>query len=72
MLASPSQTDAAFAGLLSGSFERVVGAALLPPGVTGGDEARWLYADAPFALAGPRHVRGPAVRLREPHGAGVL
>lgn len=50
MLSLPTQTDAAFAKLLSGSFERVVGGALLPPDVAGIDEARWLYADAPFVL----------------------
>ncbi|MFD1655397.1 MEKHLA domain-containing protein [Pseudonocardia alaniniphila] len=49
----PSQIDAAFAELLSAellSFERVVGAALLPLGVAGTDEARRLYVDAPFLL----------------------
>jgi hypothetical protein len=50
MLSLPAQTDAAFAELLTGSFERVVGSALLPPGVAGTDGARWLYADAPFVL----------------------
>jgi hypothetical protein len=50
MLSLPTQTDAAFAELLSSSFERVVGSALLPPGVADTDEARWLYAEAPFVL----------------------
>jgi len=45
-----TQADAAFAELPRWSFERVVGAALLPPGVAGTDEARWLYVDAPFVL----------------------
>jgi MEKHLA domain len=50
MLSLPTQTDAAFAELLTGSFARVVGSTLLPPGVAGTDEAGWLYADAPFVL----------------------
>lgn len=50
VLSVPTQTDAAFAELLTGSFERVVGTALLPPGVSDVDGARWLYEDAPFVL----------------------
>jgi hypothetical protein len=50
MLSLPTQADAAFVELLGGSFERVVGSALLPAGVACTDEARWLYEDAPFVL----------------------
>jgi PAS domain S-box-containing protein len=54
--------DAAFAMLLAGSHAHVVGAPIVPEGLSGADAARWLYDDAPFGLlahdtaADPRFV----------------
>ena len=42
--------DAAFADLLAGSHERVVGTRILPEGLAGAEAARWLYGEAPFGL----------------------
>jgi hypothetical protein len=39
-------TDPAFFALLAGSYARLVGAPLVPPGA----DAAWLYRDAPFAV----------------------
>jgi PAS domain-containing protein len=49
MLASMTvdrKTDPEFFALLTGSYKRLVGAPLVPPG----KDAGWLYADAPFAV----------------------
>ena len=43
-------TDVAFAELLAGSHERVVGTRILPEGLAGAEAARWLYGEAPFGL----------------------
>ena len=54
--------DVAFAELLAGSHERVVGTRILPEGLAGVEAARWLYGEAPFGLlahdtsADPRFV----------------
>jgi hypothetical protein len=42
--------DVAFAELLAGSHERVVGTRILPEGLAGAEAARWLYGEAPFGL----------------------
>ncbi|HZE30589.1 MAG TPA: MEKHLA domain-containing protein [Actinoallomurus sp.] len=54
--------DVAFAELLAGSHERVVGTRILPEDLAGVEAARWLYGEAPFGLlahdtsADPRFV----------------
>jgi PAS domain S-box-containing protein len=50
MTPSPTPTDTGFAELLSTSFERVVGTALLPGHPSRQDLPRLLYEVAPFAL----------------------
>lgn len=45
-----SPDDVAFAELLAGSHERVVGTPILPEGLAGAEAARWLYGEAPFGL----------------------
>jgi PAS domain S-box-containing protein len=45
-----SPTDGAFADLLTSSYERLVGRALLPGTVAARDRSRWLYEQAPFVL----------------------
>jgi PAS domain S-box-containing protein len=42
--------DGAFADLLTGSYQRLVGRALLPGTVAACDASRWLYEEAPFVL----------------------
>jgi PAS domain S-box-containing protein len=65
-----SPYDAAFAALLTGSYERVVGAPMVPGDVSGADTARWLQDDAPFGLlahdtsADPRFVYANATALK--------
>jgi PAS domain S-box-containing protein len=45
-----SPDGVAFAELLAGSHERVVGTRILPGGLAGAEAARWLYGEAPFGL----------------------
>jgi hypothetical protein len=44
------QFDQTFHKLLVGSYQRFVGQSLLPRGLNAEESARWLYADAAFAV----------------------
>ena len=44
------QFDQTFHELLVGSYQRFVGQSLLPRGLKAEESARWLYADAAFAV----------------------
>jgi PAS domain S-box-containing protein len=48
--AAISPGDVAFAELLAGSHERVVGTPILPEGLAAAEAAGWLYDEAPFGL----------------------
>ena len=59
--------DAGFAGLLTGSYQRILGCALVDEGAGEQSTASWLYRDAPFCLlahdgaADPRFVYANAI-----------
>lgn len=42
--------DPGFFSLLAGSYLRLAGAPLVPPGQDAGQPARWLYEEAPFCV----------------------
>jgi PAS domain S-box-containing protein len=50
MVFPSSPTDDGFADLLTSSYQRLVGRALLPGTVAARDASRWLYEQASFAL----------------------
>ena len=53
------RTDLNFFNLLTGSYARLLGTALVPEGERAGDALAWLYHDAPFGILAHNTAEDP-------------
>lgn len=60
VIALSSPLDTAFFSLLKGSYEQLLGRALVPKVLDDVGEANWLYHDAPFAVLAQNTADDPA------------